>query len=160
MRLWRRITSLILGIVAMLGVTVCAIGGWADRWVDTPAMSREATEAALADDEVTAGLAAHLSAEAVGLARAALLARAEEADARAVVRLEPWLTARLEAVLGEQFEERLRSEWIQRHVPGSVEAIHAAVVQVVVDDERLVPHVIVSDGRVAVDLLPASSWPT
>jgi len=156
-KLGRRIASVLAGAVAVIGLITCVLGGWAQRWVDSPSTSRVATEAALDDDEVTAALAAFLSREAVALARDALLARADATDARAVARVEPWLTTRLEAVVEERLSEQLRSGWVQRNVPGAVEAVHAAAVRVVDGDTETSPALVVDGDSVAIDLLPLIS---
>ena len=148
---WRSVAAAVCGVLAVVCLTFALIGVWARATVFDSDEVGEIVSTALADPEVTAGLAVWVTDEvftAIDVESALSNVLPGNLD-----RLAPTLTAGAESVVDRGLTRALANPAVQQALTEAVERAHSALMQLLSGD-GLVDGITVDDGAVTVNLLP------
>ena len=151
---WRSAAAGVCGVLAVVALTLALIGIWANATVFDSDKIGDIVGSALADPEVTAGLATWVTDEV--FAAVDVETAVSNVLPGNLARLAPTLTAGAESVVDRGLERALANPDVQQALTQAVERAHSALMQLLSGD-GLIDGITVQDGQVTVNMLPLIS---
>ena len=151
---WRSVVATICGVLAVVCLTLALIGVWARATVFDSDKVGDIVSSALADPEVSAGLATWVTNEV--FAAVDVESRVTNVLPANLDRMAPTLAAGAQTFVDSALTRALGNPEVQQLITDAVERAHSALMRLLSGD-GLIDGISVEDGAVTVNLLPLVS---